>query len=297
MKRPSFQFYPADWRANAKLRRCSHAARGAWIDLLGLFHDSDEYGVIRWPLADIGQAAGVPMKLLRELADKGVLKGGDKGCEAFWFTPRHAGKDGEPVKLLEAVRGEPVWYCSRFIRDEYIRKRRGNGSRFTEENQPAANGSKRAPKRPPDPPPDELPFPPPKGGIGGESGDGPSSPSSSSCIPPLPPDGGEAYEVLPAGFRTLRRGDAKLVKVLRNTPLMARIGGWFGRSPGTLWSVAETVTLLLVTPEEADVELLESYYLTRLDGRDVDPRRRDLLTLLNNWPGELDRARNWKEGS
>src|SRR6218665_2549403 len=100
MKRPSFQFYPADWRNNAKLRRCSEAARGAWMDVLCLLHDSDEYGVCRWPLAAIARAAAVSIKLLRELADKDVLKGSDAPHAAYSYTPRHAGRDGDPVVLV-----------------------------------------------------------------------------------------------------------------------------------------------------------------------------------------------------
>ena len=40
-------------------------------------HDQDEYGVCRWPLAELSQAAGVSTKLARELSDKDVLKGAD----------------------------------------------------------------------------------------------------------------------------------------------------------------------------------------------------------------------------
>ncbi|MBK1835380.1 hypothetical protein [Roseibacillus ishigakijimensis] len=44
---------------------------------------------------------------------------------------------------------------------------------------------------------------------------------------------------------------------------------------------------------EDDLATLEGYYLAKHEsGRDY--RRRDLQTLLNNWTGELDRARNWK---
>jgi hypothetical protein len=51
MNRPSLQFYPADWMANRNLRRCSLAARGAWMDVLCVLHDSeDEYGLVRRPL-------------------------------------------------------------------------------------------------------------------------------------------------------------------------------------------------------------------------------------------------------
>lgn len=129
MKRPAFQFYPADWRNNAKLRRCSHAARGAWIDLLCLFHDSDEYGILRWPLADISQAAGVPMALLLELSRKDVLKGADSGCDALVFRPVHGRTKGEAVTLI-ASSDAPCWYSSRMVVDEYKRGRMGATTRY-----------------------------------------------------------------------------------------------------------------------------------------------------------------------
>lgn len=158
-KRPAFQFYVGDWLRNAKLRRCSAAARGAWIDVLCLLHDSDEYGVLRWPQADIAQAAGVPVKLLRELSEKGVLKGSDGKIEAYVYTPRHAGQDGESVTLIAAGDG-PCWYCSRFVRDEHVRQRRGAGTRFDSDSQPS-------PKKPPN----ATPMPT----IGGRQGDGAST--------------------------------------------------------------------------------------------------------------------------
>lgn len=173
MKRPSFQFYPADWRNNAKLRRCSESARGAWMDVLCVLHDSDEYGVLRWPLADVARAAGVPLRLLRELATKDVLKGADTGATAYIYTPRHAGQDGAPVTLVEPRDG-PCWYCSRLVRDEWVRQRRGKGTQFTDKNQP--------------------PNLTPKPTFGDGSGDGPTSTSTSTSKSntPLPPEGGKA---------------------------------------------------------------------------------------------------------
>lgn len=43
-KRPSFQFYPPDWRNDAGLRLCSSGARGLWIDMLCLMHEGEPYG-------------------------------------------------------------------------------------------------------------------------------------------------------------------------------------------------------------------------------------------------------------
>lgn len=133
MKRPSLQFYPADWRHNAKLRRCSEAARGAWMDVLCVLHDSDEYGVCRWPLLDLARAAGVNIRSLRELVEKGVLKGADSGAEPCLYAPRHAGQNGPTVVLVEPMLNGvdgPCWYSSRLVRDEWVRQRRGGSSRF-----------------------------------------------------------------------------------------------------------------------------------------------------------------------
>jgi hypothetical protein len=213
--RPAFQFYPADWRNNAKLRRCSEGARGAWIDVMCLMHDSDEYGVLRWPLAEIARAAGVPLKLLRELAAKGVLKGADRGAKFYEYAPRHAGKVGTVVTLVEPGEG-PCWYCSRFVRDEWVRHQRGASSRFSADNQP-----------------------PPKGGIGVREGDGPSSASSTTPPPSLRSGEGRGREgarrsPLPDGFAisphvaqwAAQHGFARLDEHLEHFVLTCRKGGY-----------------------------------------------------------------------
>ncbi len=165
MKRPSFQFYPGDWRANAKLGRCTHAERGIWITVMCLLHDSDEqYGVLHWPLEDLAQAAGCKVADLQALRRKKVLKGADAGerFEGHVYTPRHAGKEGESVALVPAQDG-PIWFSSRMVEDEYVRTKR------------ATNGGDIAAPKPP---------------IGGEQGGHPSrdaraqSSSSSSSINP-----------------------------------------------------------------------------------------------------------------
>lgn len=183
MKRPSFQFYPADWKNNSKLRRCSEAARGAWVDVLCLLNDCDEYGVCRWPLAELARAAGVPIKLVNELVSKEVLKGADKGARDYVFAPRHAGKVGKPVTVVVAGDG-PCWYCSRFVRDEYIRQRRGQSSRFSSDNQPPSGDD--------DPSGNDAPKAAPNPTFGVRQGDGPTSTSTSTLTPtsPKPPDGG-----------------------------------------------------------------------------------------------------------
>ena len=126
MKRPSFQYYPSDWGQNTKLRRCSWAARGAWIEVMGLFHDSDQYGLLRWTLKEIAQAVGCPLPLVKELVSKEVLKGTDKGfIAAYTYTPKSGRKAGPTVTLLAEQEG-PLWYSSRMVRDEYIRLKKAN---------------------------------------------------------------------------------------------------------------------------------------------------------------------------
>lgn len=194
MKRPSLQFYPADWRNNAKLRRCSWEAKGVWIELIGLLHDSDNYGVLLWPLKEIAQALGAPIKTLKELADKGVLYGVEKGaCEPMIYTPKSGRVEGPSVVLL-AIQDGPIWYSPRMVRDEYVRAHRGEKTRF--------GGSSDAPN------PKQTPSPkPPIGEGNGAAPNGPPNPpqgdgaaSSSSSTSSIPNgiygDGRQKFEMV-----------------------------------------------------------------------------------------------------
>jgi hypothetical protein len=72
--------------------------------------------------------------------------------------------------------------------------------------------------------------------------------------------------------------------------LRARIGSWFKRRPETSWSQKEfkalKATFDLNTPE-SEILLLEIRYRS---GNQF--LRRDILTLLNNWNTEIDRAKS-----
>lgn len=150
MKRPAFQFYPGDWQANSNLRRCTHAEKGVWLDVMCLMHDSEEYGVLRWSLKEIAQAVGCKVADLKALKDKGVMKGADKGepCEPFIYTPRSGRKDGEPVTLV-ALQDGPIWYSSRMVRDEYVRKNAGAWTRFGKQDEPPSLAPNDSPSRSP----------------------------------------------------------------------------------------------------------------------------------------------------
>lgn len=80
------------------------------------------------------------------------------------------------------------------------------------------------------------------------------------------------------------------------SPLHLRIGGWFRRKSSTAWSEKELKALKVVEKAETsseDIGVLEAYYTAEFPA-DKDYRRRDIITLLNNWPGEIDRAKRWK---
>ena len=145
-------------------------------------HDSDRYGVLEWPLKEIAQALGCTAAPLKELIEKGVLKGCEKGdCEPFVYVPRSGRKDGPPVTLV-SVQAGPIWYSSRMIKDEYKRLSRGEGEGNGEAPKPS-------PKPSPNPPFGAAPNP----GIGPYTGaPPPSSPTPISLgiqasIEALPP--------------------------------------------------------------------------------------------------------------
>ncbi len=89
MKRPAFQFYPADWRKDPSLSTCSLAARGLWIELMCIMHEATPYGVLAVnskPMTDvqIGRAVGEPVgavqELLHELESSGVFSRDEDGA-------------------------------------------------------------------------------------------------------------------------------------------------------------------------------------------------------------------------
>lgn len=81
MSRPWMKWYPKDWRADARLRMCSLAGRGLWIELIGYMHEAEPYGHMlidgKAPgPAEIASLVGRPLKEVRaamtELEERGV---------------------------------------------------------------------------------------------------------------------------------------------------------------------------------------------------------------------------------
>lgn len=110
MKRPSFQFYPADWRKDAALQSCSMAAQGLWINLMCIAHECEPYGHLTvngrsLSASQIARLVGLSAKecglLIQELVESGVA-GTDEGGAI---------------------------YSRRMVRDEQVRNARAEGGK------------------------------------------------------------------------------------------------------------------------------------------------------------------------
>ena len=108
MKRPAFQFYPADWRKDVELQSCSMSAQGLWINAMCIAHECEPYGHLTingkgMTTAQLGRQVGLSVRecdtLLGELHDAGVAK----------KTP------------------EGVFYSKRMVQDEALRNTRAAG--------------------------------------------------------------------------------------------------------------------------------------------------------------------------
>lgn len=121
MTRPWLKFYPSDWRGDPRLRMCSLAARGLWIDLISYMHEGEPYGhlTINGIQPDIGDIAALvarPLaevrKALAELEAKQVFSRAESGAvysrrmardKAKEDRDRENGKGGGNPNLLPPV--------------------------------------------------------------------------------------------------------------------------------------------------------------------------------------------------
>jgi hypothetical protein len=83
MKKPSFQFYPGDWRKDQDLSRASLRAKGALIEILCLAFECEKRGVLKtgknpWSIDEIAHAMGGDkndnISAIEELLTKKILK-------------------------------------------------------------------------------------------------------------------------------------------------------------------------------------------------------------------------------
>lgn len=88
-------------------------------------------------------------------------------------------------------------------------------------------------------------------------------------------------------------GDTMTAHTVAVESLRQKINQWFKRRPTTRWSDKEDKALKLIAKLGTDSEDLSS--LDRYYNSGCEYLRRDVQTLLNNWTGEIDRARRWAE--
>jgi hypothetical protein len=85
-------------------------------------------------------------------------------------------------------------------------------------------------------------------------------------------------------------------KNVPTTRTAQRIATLFNRRLTTPWSVAEIKSFKACgNIADAELELVEKYYASERAKGELGIHRRDLCTFLNNWRGELDRARAFAE--
>lgn len=88
--------------------------------------------------------------------------------------------------------------------------------------------------------------------------------------------------------------DGKNSARVPTTPQSMRVAAVMHRKLTTPWSKKEVAAYrALGTIPEEDLAAIETYYSKNWPPcRDANVLRHDMLTLLNNWPGEVDRAKN-----
>ncbi len=121
-----------------------------------------------------------------------------------------------------------------------------------------------------------------------------------------PPVNPEPIPVIPDITRGVTYREEKIEKIDSSLPtpsvsdpeldsLRSRINKWFRRREGTDWQPAELKALKLVVKlktSESDLQLLDARYETK-----NKYRRKDIMTLLNNWNTEIDRCKSGDDDS
>lgn len=120
MSKPWLKFYPADWR-DIRLRQCSLAARGLWIDLMTYMHEAEPYGHLLFAgkvlsinelALQLARPAGEVKRAMAELEASGVFSKTDDGMiysrrmvrdKAKAEQDRENGKGGGNPILLTGV--------------------------------------------------------------------------------------------------------------------------------------------------------------------------------------------------
>lgn len=99
-ERPWMKWYPTDWRADSKLRICSLAARGLWIEMLGMMYEATPIGhlVLNGKAPTSSQLAvlvGADIKTVNKALSELEVNGVFSKTEAGIIYSRRMVKDAE----------------------------------------------------------------------------------------------------------------------------------------------------------------------------------------------------------
>lgn len=269
MKRPAFQFYPADWRKDVELRSCSIAARGLWIDILCIAHDCEPYGFLMVngrPLtaAKIAGQVGLTESQCRKLVDELISNG------------------------VARINAEGVIYSKRMVDDEELRNRRAEGGKAGSEfgQRGAEHGSKGGrPKKETGDKKTPLETP-----LGGEEKPPPSSSSSSSLLTsfgednllPLVGGSGSALRTTPEPAPA-PPFDGQNAEVLNGKSIVPLAAGWELPEP---WGVDAEALGWKPADVLKEAEKFRQYWVS---GRGAG-QRRSVRGWRQSWSTWLDKA-------
>ena len=109
MKRPSIQFYPADWRVDSSLQICTLQARGLWVELLCLMHEIGQREGARYGFLEMNGKALTNSQIARLVGIDSIMV--SELLEELKSTGVCSVKDG-------------VIFSRRFARDDEIKQKR-----------------------------------------------------------------------------------------------------------------------------------------------------------------------------
>jgi hypothetical protein len=254
-KLPSIQFYPGDWRKDPGVQSLSFEERGIWLELLFLMHESESPGRLL--------LGGNPYPIDRLARLLGLSAGYLGVIITTLITLGVASRCEKTGALMNR----------RMVRD------RGKQLKLSESGKKGGNPNFQKGK------------PNPYYNKGEDKGEdnqniSPSSSSSSSNTPisPKPP-------ASPSSEEEVLQLEAESPPRPSLTPEQLEVGSWFGRRPTTAWSEKELKAWAKVPKpiDPDDWQALRWFYTQS----GCDYLRRDIVTLLNNWTGEIDRAKNF----
>ena len=149
-KLPAFQFYPGDWMKDPSLRATSIAARGLWIDMICLMHESPIRGELmitrHTPMseAQVARVVGLSeqelLPLLEELVNNGVVSvARDNGIPTY-YSVRMVRDEMTRVKLSEAGKkgGQPKHVAKGYPTDK---PEQGSSSSSSSSSSPSSSSS------------------------------------------------------------------------------------------------------------------------------------------------------------